>query len=55
MNWDKIKNNIQTLAKDSLGLYGWMQHKPWFDEQCSKIFISKQAKMQWSRTQLKSR
>jgi len=29
--WENIKENITTSAKDSLGLYEWKQHKPWFD------------------------
>jgi hypothetical protein len=33
--WENIKENIKTLAEESLGLYGVMQHKPWFDEEFS--------------------
>jgi hypothetical protein len=28
--WESIKNNIKTLAKESLGLHEMKQHKPWF-------------------------
>ena len=30
--WKNIQQNIQTSAKDSLGIYELKQHKPWFDE-----------------------
>ena len=43
-----IKHNIQTSAKDSLGMHEWKQHKPWFDEECLGFLDQrKQAKMQW--------
>jgi len=46
--WESIKENIKTLAKESLGLYELKQHKPWFDEECLGILDHrKQAKMQW--------
>jgi len=32
--WENIKESIKTSAKESLGLYEWKQHKPWFDEEC---------------------
>ena len=32
--WENIKHNIQTSAKESLGMHEWKQHKPWFDEEC---------------------
>jgi hypothetical protein len=35
--WENIKQNIKTSAKDSLGLYELKQHKPWFDEKCSRF------------------
>ena len=31
-NWENIKENIQTSAKESLGLDEFKQNKPWFDE-----------------------
>jgi len=31
--WENIKENIETSAKGSLGLYELKQHKPWFDEE----------------------
>ena len=30
--WENIKENIQTSAKDSLGLHELKQNKHWFDE-----------------------
>ena len=32
--WKNIKENIQTSAEESLGLYELKQNKPWFDEEC---------------------
>jgi hypothetical protein len=32
--WENTKENIKISAKDSLGLYEWKKHKPWFDEEC---------------------
>ena len=32
--WENIKENIKTLAKESLGLHESKQHKPWCDEEC---------------------
>ena len=32
--WENIKENIQTSAKESLGLQELKQNKPWFDEEC---------------------
>jgi hypothetical protein len=47
-SWKNIKESIKISAKDSLGLYERKQHKPWFDEECSKFLNQrKQAKMQW--------
>ena len=44
----KIKENIKTSAKESLGLHKWKQHKPCFDTECSDFLDQrKQAKMQW--------
>ena len=46
--WENIKENIKTLAKESLGLHRLKQHKPTFDEECLGFLDqSKQAKMQW--------
>jgi len=30
--WKNVKENIKTLAKESLVLHELKQHKPWFDE-----------------------
>jgi len=46
--WENIKENIQTSAKESLGLHELKQNKPWFDEDCLGFLDqSKWAKMQW--------
>jgi len=46
--WENIKGNIQTLAKESLGLHEIKQNKPWFDaEYLGFLDQRKQAKMQW--------
>jgi hypothetical protein len=45
---ENIKDSIKISAKESLGLYERKQHKPWFDEECSKFLDRrKQAKLQW--------
>jgi len=45
--WENIKENIQTSAKESLGLHEFKQNKPWFDEECLGILDQrKRAKMQ---------
>ena len=47
---ENIKENIQTSAKESLGLYELKRHKPWFDEECLGFLDQrKQAKMKWIR------
>jgi len=30
-DWESVKDNIKTSAKESLGLYELKHHKPWFD------------------------
>jgi hypothetical protein len=35
--WETIRENINILAKKSLGYYELRKHKPWFDEECSKL------------------
>jgi len=48
MAWENIKENIQTLAKESLGLHKLKQNKPWFDEECLGFLDQRKwAKMQW--------
>jgi hypothetical protein len=45
--WENINDSIKISAKESLGLYERKQHKPWFDEECSKFLDQrKQAKTQ---------
>jgi hypothetical protein len=42
------KESIKISAKESLGLYERKQHKPWFNEECSKFLDQrKQPQMQW--------
>jgi len=44
--WENIKENIQTTAKETLGLHELKQNKPWFDEECLGFLDQrKQAKM----------
>jgi hypothetical protein len=46
--WKKIRKNIKISTKESLGHYELKQHKPWFDEGCSKLLDQrKQAELQW--------
>jgi len=47
-NWVNIKENIQTSAKESLGLHELKQNKPWFGEECLGFLDQrKRAKLQW--------
>jgi len=46
--WENIKENIQTSAKESLGLHELKRNKPWFDEECLGFLDQRKwAKMQW--------
>jgi len=46
--WENIKENIQTSAKESLGLHELKQNKPLFDKECLGFLDQrKRAKMQW--------
>jgi len=46
--WENIKVNIQTSAKESLGLHELKQNKLWFDEECLGFLDQrKRTKMQW--------
>jgi DNA repair ATPase RecN len=46
--WENITENIKTSTKESLGHYELQQHKPWFDDQYSKLIDRRQqAKLQW--------
>jgi len=46
--WENIKENIKTLARESLSLQELRQHKPWFVEECFCFLDQrKQAKVQW--------
>jgi hypothetical protein len=45
--WKMIRENIKISAKESVGYCELKQHKPWFDEACSKLDQMKQAKLQW--------
>jgi hypothetical protein len=39
--WETIKENIKILAKESLGYFESKKHKPWFDEECSKLLAQR--------------
>ena len=46
--WENLKETIEISAKESVGLYEWKQHKPWFDEEFSQTLDQRrQVKMQW--------
>ena len=46
--WENIEENIQTSAKEGLGLDEFKQNKPWFDEECLGFLDQrKRAKIQW--------
>jgi hypothetical protein len=46
--WEIFRENIKISAKENLGYYELKQHKPWFDEGCSKLLDQrKQAELQW--------
>jgi hypothetical protein len=36
--WDTIRENIKISAKESIGLCESKSYKPWFDEECLKLF-----------------
>jgi predicted metallo-beta-lactamase superfamily hydrolase len=35
--WERIRENMKPSNTESLGHYELKQHKPWFDEECSKL------------------
>jgi DNA repair ATPase RecN len=46
--WDAIKENTKICAKECIGHCEAKRHKPWFDEECSKLVDRrKQPKLQW--------
>jgi hypothetical protein len=46
--WENIKENIKSSIQESLNLYGWKKHKPWFDEECLRFLDQRnQAKVEW--------
>jgi hypothetical protein len=46
--WETIIEIIKVSAKKSLGYRESKKHKPWFNEECSKLLDQrKQAKLQW--------
>jgi hypothetical protein len=50
--WDNIKENIKISAQERLGYCEPKHHKPWFDEECSKLANQrKEAKLQWLQVQ----
>jgi hypothetical protein len=47
-SWDTIKKSIQILAKQNIGHFELKHHKPWFDEEFSKLVDRrKHAKLMW--------
>jgi hypothetical protein len=45
--WETTRENIKISPKESLGYYELRKHKPWFDEECSKLLEQrKQTKLQ---------
>ena len=53
--WEYIKQNIQTSAKESLGLHELKHHKLWFNEECLGFLDRrKRAEMQWIQDQSQS-
>jgi hypothetical protein len=49
---DAIRKNINNYAKECIGHCEAKRHKPWFDEECSKLVDRrKQAKLQWLQDQ----
>jgi hypothetical protein len=46
--YKRLGKTLKRIPKPQLGLYELKQHKPWFDEECSRFLHKrKQAKMQW--------
>jgi hypothetical protein len=46
--WETVRENIRISAKESVGYFELKKHKPWFNEECSKLLDQwKQAKLQW--------
>jgi hypothetical protein len=46
--WEMIRENITISAKESLGYCEVKKHKPWFDQECSKLVDQrKQTKLKW--------
>ena len=46
--WENIKKNIQTSAKESLGLHELKQNKSWFDEEYLGFFWIKGSRLKCS-------
>jgi hypothetical protein len=45
--WENIRENTKTSTNESLGHYELQQHKPWFDDESSKLIDRrKHAKLQ---------
>jgi hypothetical protein len=36
-----IRENIKVSAKETLGLYGQKQHKPWFNEDVHRFYVKR--------------
>ena len=53
--WENIKENIQTLAKESLCLHELKQNKPWFGEECLGFFWIKGSGLKCSRYSIQAK
>jgi len=42
--WVNIEENVKTSTKESPGRCKLRQHKPWFDEECSRILYNKKCR-----------
>jgi hypothetical protein len=46
--WDAIRENYKISVKECVGHCEAKRHKPWFDEECSKLVDRrKQVKLEW--------
>jgi hypothetical protein len=47
-DWESIRENIKTSAKENLAYKKLKHNKPWFDDECSRLIDQwKQAELQW--------
>jgi hypothetical protein len=54
-DWEGIRDNIKTSAKENLGCQRLKHNKSWFDDECSKLIAHlKQVKLNGCKIQAKS-